>query len=152
MNEFIAKQATFKKNVAAAAERFYKNKQTQEGYVAKARSAYEQDCIKINSYTAQCSIQQGRELESIQRKLERAQASIGGTEKEYMNFVRALSDTWGRWEAEWRTFCDRAQDLEEERIEFLKDNLWVFANAVSTVCVSDDEVSLHLPSITIFVD
>jgi hypothetical protein len=30
--------------------------------------------------------------------------------------------------------------LEEERMEFMKDNLWAYANAVSTVCVSDDEV------------
>ena len=34
------------------------------------------------------------------------------------------------------------QDLEDERIEFMKDNMWTYANAVSTVCVSDDEVSV----------
>lgn len=31
--------------------------------------------------------------------------------------------------------------MEEERIEFIKDNMWGYANAVSTVCVADDEVS-----------
>ncbi|KAG6805199.1 hypothetical protein H0H93_005352, partial [Arthromyces matolae] len=29
--------------------------------------------------------------------------------------------------------------MEEQRMEFMKDNMWAFANAVSTVCVSDDE-------------
>jgi len=35
--------------------------------------------------------------------------------------------------------CDKFQDLEEERIDFLKSNLWTYANIMSTVCVSDDE-------------
>lgn len=39
-------------------------------------------------------------------------------------------------------FCDLCQDEEEERIEFLKSNMWSYANEVSTVCVADDEVSL----------
>jgi hypothetical protein len=30
------------------------------------------------------------------------------------------------------------QDLEEERIDFLKSSCWTFANISSTVCVSDD--------------
>lgn len=33
------------------------------------------------------------------------------------------------------------QDLEEERIDFVKASLWTFANVSSTVCVHDDEVS-----------
>lgn len=32
------------------------------------------------------------------------------------------------------------QDLEEERIDFMKSSLWSFANIASTVCVSDDAV------------
>lgn len=34
------------------------------------------------------------------------------------------------------------QDLEEERLDFMKSSLWTFANVASTVCVSDDAVSL----------
>ena len=34
------------------------------------------------------------------------------------------------------------QDLEEERIDFMKSSLWSFANISSTVCVSDDAVCL----------
>lgn len=33
------------------------------------------------------------------------------------------------------------QDLEEERLDFMKSSLWTFANIASTVCVSDDAVS-----------
>ena len=34
------------------------------------------------------------------------------------------------------------QDLEEERLDFMKNSLWSFANIASTVCVSDDAVGL----------
>lgn len=145
-NEFAQKTAIHRKNYTAAVERFFKNKQTQEGYVSKAREKYQQDCLKINSFTAQSTILQGRELEKTQMKLDRAQSSVIANEKEYVNFVRALKDTWSRWEKEWKGYCDRCQDIEEERIEFLRDNLWIYANAVSTVCVSDDEVRFQMPT------
>jgi hypothetical protein len=53
-----------------------------------------------------------------------------------------LADTTQKWEQDWKAFCDSCQDMEELRMEFMKDNMWAYANAVSTVCVSDDEVSM----------
>jgi hypothetical protein len=35
-------------------------------------------------------------------------------------------------------FRQKFQDLEEERIDFLKSSCWQFANISATVCVSDD--------------
>ena len=45
------------------------------------------------------------------------------------------------WESEWKDFCEECQDLEEERVDFMKDIMWTCANAVSMVCVADDLVS-----------
>lgn len=115
--------------------------QTQESYVKKARQRYEEDCIKINSFTAQATLVQGKELEKIQLRLEKTKQTVQANEREYSQFSRALADTTSRWEKEWKVFCDAAQDLEEERVEFIKDNMWGYANAISTVCVSDDEAS-----------
>jgi hypothetical protein len=53
--------------------------------------------------------------------------------------VKVLQETTHRWNQEWKHACDKFQDLEEERIDFLKTNLWTYANITSTVCVSDDE-------------
>lgn len=43
-----------------------------------------------------------------------------------------------------RLRCDhkQCQDLEEERLDFVKASVWDYANAVSAVCVADDEVSV----------
>ena len=51
---------------------------------------------------------------------------------------KVLEETTGRWNKEWKSACDKFQDLEEERLDFTKSSLWAFANVASTVCVSDD--------------
>jgi hypothetical protein len=140
-SEFSSKQSQFKKTYQAAIEKEFKAKQTQEGYVKRAREKYEGDCLRINNYTAQATIVQGKDLEKIQMKLERAQQTVQANEKDFANFARAFQDTVGKWEQDWKAFCDSCQDLEEERIDFMKDTIWALANAISTVCVSDDEVS-----------
>jgi len=108
--------------------------------VDKAREKYEQDCMKINSYTAQSSLVQGKDLEKIQLKLDRAKQTVQSNEREFANFTRAFESTVQRWEQDWKAFCDGCQDLEEARIDFMKDNMWSYTNIVSTVCVADDEV------------
>lgn len=139
LNDFQAKTQSARKNTAAAVERLYKNKQAQEGYVNKSREKYEQDCIKINGYTAQSSLVQGRDLDKVTSKLDKAQSTVAANEKDYQNFVRALKDTTLKWNADWKGYLDQCQDLEEERLDFIKSNLWNYANAISAVCVADDE-------------
>ncbi|KAF9529776.1 hypothetical protein CPB83DRAFT_789607 [Crepidotus variabilis] len=136
---FHSRQLQHKKTFQSAIEKEFKTKQTQESYVNKAREKYEQDCIRINSFTAQASLVQGKDLEKINLKLERTQQTVQTNEREFSNFAKALNDTVQKWEQDWKGFCDSCQDMEEQRMEFMKDNLWAYANAVSTVCVADDE-------------
>ncbi|KAK2463086.1 hypothetical protein APHAL10511_004741 [Amanita phalloides] len=136
---FNNKQMHHKKAYQSVIEKEFKAKQVQESYVVKARDKYESDCVRINSYAAQSSIIQGRELEKVTQKLERAQQTVQANERDFSNFAKALQDTVQKWEQNWKSFCDSCQDLEEQRIEFMKDNMWAYANAVSTVCVADDE-------------
>lgn len=138
---FLARQTHFKRTLQAAIEKEFKTKTTQESHVNKAREKYESDCVRINSYTAQSTLMQGKDLDRINAKLERAQQTVQTNEKDFANFSRALRDTVQKWEQDWKAFCDACQDMEEDRMEFMKDNMWAYANAVSTVCVADDEVS-----------
>jgi hypothetical protein len=139
MTEYQNKLMNQRKNSAAQIEKLFKQKQVQESYVNKSRDKYEQDCIKINGYTAQSSLVQGRDLDKVTNKLDKAQSTVSANDKDYQNFVRALKDTTFRWNSEWKAYLDQCQDLEEERLEFLKSNLWNYANAISAVCVADDE-------------
>lgn len=141
---FCARQAHHKKTFQSVIEKNFKAKQTQEAYVEKARQKYETDCMRINAFTAQATLMQGKELERVQIKLDRAQQTVQANQRDFANFARALGDTVRQWEVDWKTFSDSCQDLEEDRLEFLKDHLWAFANAIAAVCVSDDTVRTPL--------
>jgi hypothetical protein len=137
---FLSRQLQHKKTYQVAIEKEFKTKQTQESYVNKAREKYEQDCLRINSFTAQASLVQGKDLEKINLKLERTHQTVQTNERDFANLAKVLQETVLKWEQDWKRFCDSCQDLEDQRMEFMKDNLWSYANAVSTVCVTDDEV------------
>jgi hypothetical protein len=140
------KQDLLKKEVQVYVEKEFRDKQAQESFMMKAREKYEQDCMKINSYSAQATLVQGRDLDKINQKLERAHQTVGANEREFQKATKAFADMSVRWEKTWKDFCDKAQDMEEDRLDFVKDNLWAYANAISTVCVADDEVSRYLTS------
>ncbi|WVW83406.1 hypothetical protein I302_105425 [Kwoniella bestiolae CBS 10118] len=136
--ELSARLSNLKKGLQASIEKAHKNKGLQEQHVQKARERYEQDCLKLNSYTAQSSLTQGKELEKLHTKLDRVRQTIGANEQDFRQFVRVLEQTQARWENEWKSFCDHVQDVEEDRLALTKDLVWVYANAVSQVCVEDD--------------
>ena len=86
----------------------------------------------------------GQEERKNKAKLEKTQVQMASNSNEYENAVKTLEETTGRWNKEWKSACDKFQDLEEERLDFTKSSLWTYANIASTVCVSDDAVSLSL--------
>ena len=124
----------------AVIEKAFKNKQQQEAFFTKAREKYEGDCVRINSCTAQSTFVQGKGLDKIQGKLDRAKQTVTANERDFAKFTKSLLVSVWRWEKDWKLLGDACQDLEEERMESMKDNVWAYVNAASTVCVSDDEV------------
>lgn len=85
----------------------------------------------------------GQEERKNKAKLEKTQIQLSATSQEYEQTVKILEETTGRWNREWKAACDKFQDLEEERLDYMKSSLWSFANIASTVCVSDDAVSVR---------
>lgn len=86
----------------------------------------------------------GQEERKNKAKLEKTQIQMASNSNEYEAAVKTLEETTGRWNKEWKSACDKFQDLEEERLDFTKSSLWTYANIASTVCVSDDAVCLLL--------
>ncbi|KAK7208212.1 SH3 domain protein [Myxozyma melibiosi] len=139
LTTFSAGMRERRKIVQGTLEKLFKAKLAQQANVAKNRDRYENDCNKINGYIAQQNMLMGRELEKNNAKLEKAQVAVNASRRDYQASLRNLSETIEKWNREWKAGCDKFQDLEEERIDFLKSNIWAFSNIISTVCVSDDE-------------
>lgn len=139
---FHLKQINHRRTVQAPLERKFKEKQIQESYVKKSREKYEGDCQRINSYTQQAAYMQGSDLVKVQQKLQRTKQTIQGNEKDFAKFSKDLLDLLIPWEKEWKEYCDSCQDLEEERMDFMKDIIWSYVNCISTICVADDQVRI----------
>ena len=138
--DFHAKQIGHRRSVQAPLERKFKEKQTQESYVKKSREKYEADCMRISSYTQQETYMQGSDLLKVQQKLQRTRQTIQGNERDFAKFSKDLLDLLVQWEKDWKDYCDSCQDLEEDRMDFMKDIIWNYVNCVSTICVDDDQV------------
>ncbi|KAJ9258553.1 hypothetical protein DTO195F2_5206 [Paecilomyces variotii] len=119
-------------------ERILKTKMQQTATVNKTRDRFEQDCLRIKGYLAQGHMVMGQEERKNKAKLEKTQVQLAANSSEYEAAVKVLEETTGRWNKEWKSACDKFQDLEEERLDFTKSSLWSYANIASTVCVSDD--------------
>ena len=127
-----------RKIVQTGIEKLLKTKQAQTAGVNKCRDKYEQDALRIKGYLAQGHMVMGQEERKNKAKLEKTQINMASNSNEYEAVVKVLEETTGRWNKEWKSACDKFQDLEEERLDFTKSSLWAFANLASTVCVSDD--------------
>ncbi|KIM36405.1 hypothetical protein M413DRAFT_31645 [Hebeloma cylindrosporum] len=139
--EFHARQRTHKKIYQAPIERQFKTGKIQESSVNKAREKHEQDCAWINAFTVQASLLHGKALETINLKVERAQQTAQSSAREFLKLSKTLRETGMKWEQDWKLFCGSCEDMERDRVEFMKDQLWHYANVVSTVCVADDASS-----------
>ncbi|KAJ5095485.1 hypothetical protein NUU61_004841 [Penicillium alfredii] len=127
-----------RKIIQTGIERLHKTKVQQTQVVNKTRDRYEQDCLRIKGYLAQGHMVMGQEERKNKAKLEKTQIQLASNSNDYEAAVKTLEETTGRWNKEWKSACDKFQDLEEERLDFTKSSLWTYANIASTVCVSDD--------------
>ena len=137
--DFMRRVDSLRRDAQTSVTKLYKHKQSQTQYMNRAREKYETNCTKINAYTAQSNMVQGRDLDKVMAKLERVQSNIDNDDRDYESFVRALQETTQKWNSEYKSFLDICQDVEEERQDFLKTNVWGLANAISSICVTDDE-------------
>ncbi|PLW14504.1 hypothetical protein PCASD_13090 [Puccinia coronata f. sp. avenae] len=142
--DFINKRDGVRKNPQASIEKLHKRTTELRVLQEKARKKFEIDAVAVSGYSAQMHLVQGREMDKISAKLDKAQGSIGITEKDYRVLTRNLEETTETWNLQWKSFCDLTQDLEEDRIDFVRSSLWDFANALSTICMLEDEHSENL--------
>ncbi|KAF5098625.1 hypothetical protein D0Z00_001968 [Geotrichum galactomycetum] len=119
--------------------RLTKAKKIHEAAVDNARARYEYDCHQLKTYHAQQDFLEGKELEENNMHLERSYVAVDNSKRAYQDAIRVLAEVKERWTIQWKESCDELQDIEEERINYLKSSLWGYTNVVSTACFSDDE-------------
>jgi hypothetical protein len=95
-----------RKIVQGGIEKLLKVKVQQTQLVNKTRDKYEQDCLKIKGYLAQGHMVMGQEERKNKAKLEKTQIQLASASSEYETAVKALEETTGRWNRDWKAACD----------------------------------------------
>jgi hypothetical protein len=95
-----------RKIIQGGIEKLLKVKMQQTATVNKARDRYEQDCLKSKGFLAQAHMVMGQEERKNKAKLEKTQINMSTTSTEYEAAVKALEETTGRWNRDWKAACD----------------------------------------------
>lgn len=111
----------------------------QNSITERDRIKFKSECNKIKGYQAQQNLLTGRELEKNNQKLDKAQFQVETLERHHQESLKALASAMDTWNAEWRISCDCLEQLEGERLAFLKSRVWSFVNALDAGFIADDE-------------
>ncbi|KAL2315150.1 Cell division control protein Cdc15 [Schizosaccharomyces pombe] len=139
IREYIDQTEQQKVVAANAIEELYQKKTALEIDLSEKKDAYEYSCNKLNSYMRQTKKMTGRELDKYNLKIRQAALAVKKMDAEYRETNELLLTVTREWIDRWTEVCDAFQHIEEYRLEFLKTNMWAYANIISTACVKDDE-------------
>ncbi|KAI8374153.1 uncharacterized protein BYT42DRAFT_575308 [Radiomyces spectabilis] len=139
LDNFILEQKDRRKLVQTNVDKAHRNKQLHTSHVARAKEKYESECAKKITLEGQLASASLREAERLRQKIDRCTHEIATLELEYKNACLKLADATAIWKAEWKIACDRYQEMEEKRVEFLHHSLSLYVNILSTALGKDQE-------------
>lgn len=108
----------------------------KERYENKCKEA---DMIEDTYTREEPTLPPAKKTAQFQKKT-KARKQATEADEVYKKSVQTLEDSRTSWETSMTKFCHEAQTLEEERIHFLRNEMWVVTNHVSENCVSVDNV------------
>ncbi|CAO3586660.1 unnamed protein product [Absidia cylindrospora] len=141
LDNFILDQKDKRKLVQTNVDKAHRNKQLHTAHVAKAKEKYESECVKQISYEGQLTTAGLREADRLRQKLDKCSHDIAIFEQEYKSACAKLADATAIWDTEWKYACDKYQEMEEKRVEFMHHSFSVYVNILSTTTNQDQESS-----------
>ncbi|KAG5437170.1 hypothetical protein PCANB_001147 [Pneumocystis canis] len=127
-----------RKEIQSNLEKLRRIKTAQEQQVQKCKEKIEDKNGKISGYGSQSGLFLGKNSDKNSSKADKAQI-MAQNNNDYMLAITVLQETSIKWIREWKIACDKFQDLEEKRINFIKDGLWAFSTIISAAYVSNSK-------------
>lgn len=145
LSDFITEQNNKRHVTEEAMRKLNQVKQQSYKHAISSKEKYIQRCReKDNSEDAFNNAKQSvtvktKELEKMEKHKEKSIESMEAADQAYKNSVDSLEQTRIEWEQEMEKTCNVFENLEEGRIEMVRDLLWRCTNIDSQACVDHDQ-------------
>ncbi|XP_020559723.1 proline-serine-threonine phosphatase-interacting protein 1 [Oryzias latipes] len=145
MEEFRERQKEQRKKFEVTMEKTQKNKVSQYKRTVDSKKSYEQRCREADEakLTAErlgtAPTATPKQIEKMNTKCKQCTEAAVEAEKQYRSNIELLDDVRMEWEKTHTEICEMFQQQEEDRINILRNALWVHCNHLSMQCVKDDE-------------
>ncbi|KAI9030724.1 hypothetical protein CLU79DRAFT_883874 [Phycomyces nitens] len=139
LDNFILEQKDKRRLLQTNVDKAHRNKQLHTTHVARAKEKYEAECAKQITLEKQFSSAGQREQERLRQKIEKCTHDIKTLDNEYQHACLKSAEATAVWNTEWKIACDRYQDMEEKRVEFIHHSMSVYVNILQTASGKDQE-------------
>ncbi|EMR11125.1 hypothetical protein PNEG_00721 [Pneumocystis murina B123] len=149
LHAFSSDMRTNRKAIQSNLEKLRRIKIAQVNQVQKCKEKIEDKSGKASGQASQLSLFLGKSSEKNNQKVDKSQI-MAQNNNDYLLAITVLQETSIKWIREWKIACDKFQDLEERRLDFIKSSLWTFSGIISETCISDSKGFFKLFSFIIF--
>lgn len=143
LTEFREKQREERKRHEEMVHKSHKTKVDNYRRMANCKSSYEtkyKSAEKADSDLEKIKFgNKTKEIEKARKQSVQSRQAAQKADEDYKNSIAQLEQTRQCWERDHRTGCEIFQKLEEERIQCLRNVLWVFSNLGSDLFVKSDD-------------
>ncbi|XP_067871616.1 proline-serine-threonine phosphatase-interacting protein 1a isoform X2 [Heterodontus francisci] len=144
LEDFRERQKETRKKYESAMERVQKSKVALYKKTLDSKKYYEQKCKEADEaeQSAERANTTGnqKQIEKSQNKAKQSREAVNDAERAYQLNVEQLEKIRQEWEQEHINTCEVFHQQECDRINNLRNSLWMHCNQLSLQCVKDDEL------------
>ncbi|XP_065886288.1 proline-serine-threonine phosphatase-interacting protein 1-like [Dysidea avara] len=146
MKDFREQQREIRKKAEDTVRRASRHKKTCYDRTMSTKSSYESKCREADKTEESFHKIQNTpasrppDIQKAQKKMEHSKSTSQTADQTYQDAVKNLEEARVLWEREMELLCNQFQDLEENRIAFLRHTMWTLTNVGSNSCVEIDQM------------
>ncbi|KAJ8003274.1 hypothetical protein DPEC_G00167720 [Dallia pectoralis] len=145
MEQFRERQKEQRKKFDCTMDKVQKIKMSIYKKTMESKRSYEQRCREAEEATLYAERMSSetttttKQAERVHNRCKQARDAAEEAEKQYMSNIEQLDKIRQEWESAHERTCEVFQLQEEDRINILRNAIWVHCNQLSLQCVKEDE-------------